>query len=549
MTYFFRKAACRLLLVLVLLLSASSAAFAQVQYVQPVDWSRYSGMMGVQPTDAFGQKVVTLMQNQSNYLFGWIDDECSRSSPDGLLMYDPKWGVGGRKEQDAIRTLAAFARTNVVMIKTGVYSAAASGITRDEALKRTRMAIRGAALTHRTYKPTGDNWGWEGDEYGGGNWQSALWASMLGEAAWMDWGNLSSSTQAAVAKVVEYEANRFMNYTVPYWRNPDGSTNYPGDSKSEENSWNARVLAVAQAMMPNHPNVAQWREKASELVVGSYCRPSDLTNTTLVDGKPVKDWINGYNIHEDGVVINHNQIHPDYNLTVLSLTNAITCSLANQYVPQSTYFNADVVYNALTSVEFTPPSSPHTDETILAPGGTMYKKSTIDGVTVYAPNVYFPNGTDWFAKRYESYATEDIFAEMLGFDEGEDFDSMGWANAHIDGQLALQSRPGHTGNLYEDGEWVNDWYPKEAEAYKAAGNDWILWWLMQNGQIAPVGDHWGAVPEPGTPCLLFGALTCGLIIRWRWWIFGVGREGAPITAAESSPPPKRNQHLAQKNLP
>jgi len=515
-SYFFRKAVCRLLLVLVPLLLASSAAFAQVQYVQPVDWSRYSGMMGVQPADAFGQKVVTLMQNQSKYLFGWIDDECSKSYSDGQYAYNPKWGESFRREEDGIRPLAQFARTNVVMIKTGVYSAAASGISQDEALERTRMAIRGVALTHCTFKPT-DNWG--------DNWQSAYWTSMFGEAAWMAWGDLSSSTQAAVAKVVEYESNRFINYKVHYWKNPDGSTNYPGDSKSEENSWNARVLAVAQAMMPNHPNVSQWREKASELVVGSYCRPSDLTNTTLVDGKPVKDWINGYNIHEDGVVINHNQIHPDYNLTVLCLANAITCSLANQYVPQSTYFNADVVYNALTSVEFTPPSSPHTDETILAPGGTMYKKSMVDGVMVYDPNVYFPNGTDWFEKRYESYATEDIFAEMLGFDEGEDFDSMGWAHAHIDGQLALQSRPGHTGNLYEDGEWVNDWYPKEAQAYKAAGNDWILWWLMQNGQVAPVGDHWGAVPEPGTLCLL-GALAGGLIVRWRWWIFwGRSRRG------------------------
>ena len=54
-------------------------------------------------------------------------------------------------------------------------------------------------------------------------------------------------------------------------------------------------------MMPNHPNAALWRQKADEWMVAGNSRQSDLTNTTLVDGKAVKDYLNGYNVFPDGV--------------------------------------------------------------------------------------------------------------------------------------------------------------------------------------------------------------------------------------------------------
>jgi hypothetical protein len=487
-----------------IVLASVAACHAQSQYVEPVDWSRYSGMMGVKPGDAFGQKVATLMQKQSAYLLGWVNSQCAQTSSGGQLSYVPRWDLD---DGSAICSLTQFVRTNVQMIQTGVYSQAASGISMTEALNRTQMAIRGVALTHVVNKTSGNNWG--------NDWQTAYWASQLGEAAWMDWGNLSSSTREATAKVVEYEANRFLNYTVPYTWTRNGSLAYSGDTKAEENAWNARVLTVAQAMMPDHPNAAQWRTKASELMVGSYCRPSDVNNTTMVDGKQVKQWINGYNLFQDGVAVNHHIVHPDYDLTVLNYMSTVTCSLAGQYVPQSVYFGSDTVYNALTGVYLVPGASPYGTPSIQSPGGTMYRKSVVNGVTVYDPKVFFPNGTDWSLVRYENYSTEDIFAELLGLDVGKNFDAMGWANAHVDAMLALQARAGHTGNLYQSGDWITDLYNKETEAYQAIGVDWMTWWLMQNGQVSPVGDHWGAVPEPGVFTLLGIGLTSLLAYAWR----------------------------------
>ena len=67
--------------------------------------------------------------------------------------------------------------------------------------------------------------------------------------------------------------------------------------------------------MPNHPNAALWRQTASQWMVAAYSRQSDLANNKLVDGNPVKDYLSGYNVFNDGVPVNHGIVHPDYMAT------------------------------------------------------------------------------------------------------------------------------------------------------------------------------------------------------------------------------------------
>jgi hypothetical protein len=119
---------------------------------------------------------------------------------------------------------------------------------------------------------------------------------------------------------------------VPYWTGrPDD-----GDTKAEENSWNSMILQVAIAMMPAHSHAARWKEKCSELMVSAYSLKKDLENPLVLDGKPVKAWLKGYNVREDGAVINHGRgfVHPDYMVCItLQLRGYLTQSLAGRPVP------------------------------------------------------------------------------------------------------------------------------------------------------------------------------------------------------------------------
>jgi hypothetical protein len=70
-------------------------------------------------------------------------------------------------------------------------------------------------------------------------------------------------------QVFTLDADVFINMTVPYWADTLGHIVTPGDTKAEENAWNSKLLASAQAMMPHHPNVGKWRQKACFASIGA----------------------------------------------------------------------------------------------------------------------------------------------------------------------------------------------------------------------------------------------------------------------------------------
>ena len=102
-------------------------------------------------------------------------------------------------------------------------------------------------------------------------------------------------------------------------------------------------------------------------MVSAYAAKQDWeSNDTVIDGKPVKDWLNGYNLRDDGAVVNHNLIHCDYMACImLNLRAYLTQPLAGQPVSQAARFNANRVYRALVTQDW--PSPPYEP-----PGGTMY---------------------------------------------------------------------------------------------------------------------------------------------------------------------------------
>ena len=372
--------------------SMATVCRGQTKWVRGVDWSKYKGMTGLQTGDAFGQRTATVLRNQSRYLYKWVEShyptEKNLPAFKGTPAYSP---ISKDGYEATVRPLAQFAWANAAMIKTGIYDPSVAGLSESEALNRTELAIRGVAMTHRANKNDGYNWG-QGSARKQ-SWQAGYWASQAAEAAWMLWDDISGDTKDAVSKMVEYEANGLMNYTVPYWKSPTGHTNSPGDTKAEENAWNSRLLTVAQAMMPDHPNIDRWRLKASELMVSSYSRPSDLTNAAMVDGKQVKQWLNGYNTFDDGMLVNHRIAHPGYvTAHTMTYSTAIDASLAGQYIPKSAFFNAQFTWDAITKLKFTPGANPYGTGKNAPPGGTIYHKKA-DGTA--DPMPYFPHGNDW----------------------------------------------------------------------------------------------------------------------------------------------------------
>jgi hypothetical protein len=494
-------------------------SYGQTQYVQPVNWARYAGKTGLHPGDIFGTGMSTLVRNEERYELNWLTTQPVSNNIQGwegnncyYPQFSPSYSI-----IEAVRPLAAIAYGTAVQIKTGIHSPTMTGVSEADAIQRAEMAIRGVAFSHYSNhaNPISSNYWWGGTGSANANnprWHSSqTYGPQTAEAAWLLWDYLSNDTKLAVAKMMQHEANYVASQIPLYWANKYGTILTPGDTQAEENAWCGHELVVAQAMMPNHPNAPQWREKASQWMVASYCRQSDLTNNTVVDGKPVKDYLNGFNVFPDGVVVNHNMIHPDYMACdAARYAGMIETALAGQYAMQSMVFNADLEYRALTELQFTPgPDTKYgSGKTIRVPGGTIFPR-TSDGR--YVAELYYPNGNDWTTKA-GGHFNMDLFGESLGLDAGKDFDAMGWAQARVDALLELQNRPGHNGNVYEYDDWNTHIRDPDEDFFAFSSQAWMQWWMMQNNLYSPVSDHWGALPAPEPSGLVLTAVgLCGLL--------------------------------------
>ena len=141
------------------------------------------------------------------------------------------------------------------------------------------------------------------------------------------------------------------------------------------------------------------------------------------------------------------------------------------------------------------------------PGGMIFTRNSVGG---YNWAVYYPQQNDWTNQVTDSYLNTDLTAEWLGLDAGKNYDALGWAKARVNQLAVLQARPGHNGNIYQDGDWFVAYHGFDEVIYQSNAAAWLQWWLMVNNRMSPVAAQWGPVPvpEPATiSLLLFTAIA------------------------------------------
>lgn len=368
-----------------------------------------------------------------------------------MPYYDPLSSEKTREE--AIRRSANAAFTAATLYSTSKYSKD-NGISRAQLLDYARWHLRSLACAHGSISPGG--WG--------NDWQSTLWAVVAGQAGWMIWDQLSVQERAYIAAMVISEAEYAAMRGPRYFRNRMGEELTPGNSMSDEVSWDLLAPALALAMFPDHAKSGKWRESLIGMSIASFARPSNLRDNTFVNGISVSVRLPGTNANEDGTVTNHGIVNPDYTQNIQHLWWAATLLRAGrQSVPEALFLNTDIVYRALAVVNF--PSPPYA-----APGGT-----------VYAPGgqIYYPMGVSWGIRRPATFVGVDAFANVYA---APDTNAGTFLAAHAYDTRALQLRfP--TGQIYAPG--------REEESYRLGKEEYALqqlalaWWAgawKENGR-------------------------------------------------------------------
>ncbi|TKC08830.1 hypothetical protein [Pedobacter frigoris] len=380
-------------------------------------------------------------------------DTINGTDNSGYLILKSK----GKDNQVRYRYPAGMTFGIAIALKTGAYDYRLTGVPTVVAAEKAIKLLSAIAYDHKANQKR-NVWG--------GDWQAAHWAYYTGYSAWLLWEKLEIRDQNNIKRMIISEADRLLKIDPPYCKDKTGKVLIPGDSKIEENAWNAELLYLASVMMPTHANSRLWYDQSLNYIISGVSLPSDLENNNMLHGRPVRSWLNGYNVEEPGVVVNHHIVHPLYN-ALSSVVNApIVFSLAGKNTPKAAAFNMDKIYNSLITTKFD-------SVKYQKPGGTMY----IPGQA----QVYYPEGSDWGKEIYDSFVNMDIAAWMYGFDKGDQYNGKYWAQLHLDAVVKQQSRfsDGHT---YLDNN-ENNYSGKEAAIATRIASAWMTVWMQYQSPV------------------------------------------------------------------
>lgn len=302
--------------------------------------------------------------------------------------------------------------------------------------------------------------------------------------------------------MVVSEADHRLTQPVDYWADADGTIITPGDTKAEEDAWNAALLELAVNMMPAHPRAPEWRVKAVDLAVASYATARDLADdTTVVNGLTLADRLEGFNAYDDGTVENHDRTHPDYMGGIQHLWWAADLAgLAGRQPPEAAFHNGDLVYRALTEVSFTaadqarvwPAYAPEL-QWYLAPGGSIYRPGSND--------IYFPQGSTWGVVRRAPVVSVDAHAAAYGFGAGGLWKGEDALIQHLAGQRALQTAQtdGRTYSADPTAAAAQDRYAgREEYAAQQLATAWLARYVGKNASPVVLDTTTYGTPPPST---------------------------------------------------
>jgi hypothetical protein len=417
----------------------------------------------VAPSDPDSLRLRDILLNTNEYsLTHWYQARGYHTQTGRYLVLGDgrfPWQDSHPNSEHRVRAAGSVALALAVSLELGVYDPVATTVPQATAEARALTLIRSIAYRHRA----NSDGGW------GGSWQSPLWALYAGTAGWLMHDRLDATDRDLVRRMIEDEARRLIGTPVPYYRNDRDEVISPGDSKAEENAWNAQFLVLAVNMFPDHPTRTAWEYKAAELAVSAHASVVDRSDgATVVGGRSLRSWLRGSNVERDGSVVNHDIVHPDYMATAAYSASApIWYGLAEQPTPDAMFAGAPRVYAAL--VDRVWPSGPYEP-----PGGTIY----IDD----SGSLYFPQGTDWGDKRRINYVLFDVVARHFELDGDVVAKAHVWERLHAEAALALQARSSD-GRTYVDSS--EDAYASREEWVAAhAALSYLATWIVTEGRYS-----------------------------------------------------------------
>ncbi|MBR5655092.1 MAG: hypothetical protein IKW98_00185 [Prevotella sp.] len=260
------------------------------------------------------------------------------------------------------------------------------------------MAMKSLIFSYSTHKAnklkvcSGNNY-WGSTGTGDAVWESSLWAMSVAYSAFFQWDKLTEVQRGYIEKLLKAECNYELNRSIP--------TGYAGDTKAEENGWEADVLAATLGLFPYDELASKWFERLRLFAINSYSHSSDRQNQTIVDpdydSNTIAQLYRGQNLYDDYTLQNHNYFHTSYqNVVMQELGEAALALLLFQkelHGKETWRTNALMHHNREVQTEVLNWLA-LTDGELAMPNGNDWSLFLYDQITSYSTNACFLRDAD-----------------------------------------------------------------------------------------------------------------------------------------------------------
>ncbi|MBO4802022.1 MAG: hypothetical protein J5545_09195 [Bacteroidaceae bacterium] len=260
-------------------------------------------------------------------------------------------------------------------------------ITWDEVKEMALKSLIWGYSSHKAngLKVTSRNAYWGSTSTSDYTWESSLWAMSLCYAAHFLKDELSETQRARIYNMVKAECDYELSRDIP--------TGFAGDTKAEENGWEADILACALGLYPDDPLAPQWFQRLREFAINSYSQVYDAVNQTVIDPeydhKTVADLYRGQNLYDDYTLQNHNLFHTSYqNVVMQELGEAQLALLLFQGKTQKWKTNA-LMHNQQKVMDEVLNRLALADGELAMPNGNDWSLFLFDQITSYSTMACF----------------------------------------------------------------------------------------------------------------------------------------------------------------
>jgi len=323
----------------------------------------------------------------------------------------------GQANEAGVRTNADLSMLCAFLIKYGKPANVTlpSGVTWARIEQIARKSLVFAYSTHKANKLkvcAGSTQYWGSTSTSDHVWESSLWAMSVAYSAYFQWDSLTDSQRTYIYNLLKAECNYELNRSIP--------TGYAGDTKAEENGWEADVLAAALGLFPNDPLAEQWFNRLREFAVNSYSHYRDASDNTIIDpdydNTTVADLYKGNNLYGDYTLQNHNLFHTSYQNVVMQELGEAALALKMFQGDSERWKTNALMHNNQEVMDSVLNWLALTDGELAMPNGNDWSLFLYDQITSYTTQACFQKDPN--ALMLENLAYKYIKARQTTTDDG-----------------------------------------------------------------------------------------------------------------------------------